>query len=153
MASVHLSISKHLQLSSLSTGGEVIAFFPALFSSASPCSQPLLITLHPNPPVPFRSIPFYRSIYPPPSSTFYKLPSPRSQFFSSIPTPFFILQSLLHPTSSLLCLPSPSPLTPISQTLNGTAHSATKQSCLQHRTLANQPGPEFSSPQIHSTTL
>lgn len=36
--------------------------------------------------------------------------------------------------------------------LGGTAHSATKQSCLQHQTLTNQAKPECSSPQVYSTT-
>lgn len=102
MASVHLSISKHWQLSSLSTGGEVIPFF-SLFSSASPCSQPLLVTPppqpHPSHPA-STSVPFCRSIYPPPSSTFYTLPSPLSLFlFSSIPAS--------SPSAPSLHLPSP----------------------------------------------
>lgn len=41
---------------------------------------------------------------------------------------------------------------PSSFTLNGTAHSAAKQSCLEHHTLANQAGAEFSSLQTHSAT-
>lgn len=139
MASVHLSISKHSQLSSLSTGGEVIPFF--LFSSASPSFPPLLISAFPLLLQPF--LPFHLSAT---LLSFYTLPSLYLYFFASIPPSFFFFPIPLHPSPR-------SPLLPISHALNGTAHSATKQSCLQHHMLANQARPEFSSPQIHSTTL
>lgn len=77
-------------------------------------------------------------------------PLPFISVFFSIPASFF---SSSNPNSTLLPLALRLPPLPISQALNGTAHSATKQSCLEHHTLANQAGPEFSSPQIHSTTL
>lgn len=131
MASVHLSISKHSQLSPLSTGGEVIPFL--LFSS---------------------SVPFLF-----PSLSF--LPSLLSRLIYLVPTSPFILHSLIFQFFSSRSLwwiiftfsplfPSLSP--PSSFTLNGTAHSATKQSCLEHHTLPNQAGPEFSSLQTHSAT-
>ncbi|TNN54851.1 hypothetical protein EYF80_034970 [Liparis tanakae] len=47
--------------------------------------------------------------------------------------------------------PHPPPLLVISCALGGTAHSATKQSCPQHRALANQAGPECSGTPISST--
>lgn len=138
MASVHLSISKHSQLSCLSTGGEVIPFF--LFSSASPSSLPLLISASPLLLQPF--LPFHLSAT---LLSFYTLPSLYLYFFCQH-SPIFFPPIPLHPSPR-------SPLLPISHALNGTAHSATKQSCLQHHTLANQARPEFSSSQIHSTTL
>lgn len=101
------------------------------------------------------------------------LPSPleeRSFLFSRplplIPAPAFSPNSFIYPHTSpftlhflifqlfprsLWCVfpPSTPPFSslspPSSFTLNGTAHSATKQSCLQHHTLANQAGPELSS--------
>lgn len=133
-ASVHLSISKHSQLSSLSTGGEVISFFPFL-----PSITVLLSSLHfcfpPSAPA------FSPVSYLLPTSPFISFPNSLLSFF-----PSFLLLFLfpLHP--SLL-----HPLLVVSYALSGTAHSATKQSCLQHHTLANQARPECSSPQIHST--
>lgn len=91
MASVHLSISKHSQLSPLSTGGEVIPFF---FSPASPSSFPLSLISAPA---------FSRLIYLVPTSPFI-VHSLIFQFF------FFFQESLVcffpfHSTF-LLAIPS-----------------------------------------------
>lgn len=137
MASVHLSISKHSQLSSLSTGGEVSPFFSflacitVLLSSPHFCSSLFLPShLSTTPPLPFiHSSPLGFHL---------------SAFFFSAPafSRFFLFP--LHPSPHHPFLPRL--LLAVSCALSGTAHSATKQSCLQHHTLANQARPEFSSP-------
>lgn len=138
MASVHLSISKHSQLSSLSTGGEVIPFF---FSPWHHCRCLSSFLLPPSAPA-FSPVSFIYSLsillYTP---LFIFLFFPAFSHFFSIP---------LHPSPRHPLLPPP--LLVVSYALSGTAHSATKQSCLQQHTLANQARPEFSRPQIHSTT-
>lgn len=108
MASVHLSISKHWQLSSLSTGGEVNPSPPPPFS---PLRRPALSLSSSPPPLPPPSlspVPFIRH----PPSTFYTLPSPLSLFFffpRAFPHLFFSFpQSPLHPSS-----PRPPPLLPL----------------------------------------
>lgn len=120
MASVHLSISKHSQLSPLSTGEEVIPFFPF-----SPRLSPLSHFCPAFPPDSFISFPPLPLYFTHSFSSFL--------FFPGVSGVLFSLS--LHSSLS---------------TLNGTAHSATKQSCLQHHTLANQAGPEFSSCQTRS---
>lgn len=139
MASVHLSISKHSQLSSLSTGGEVIPF---LFSPWHHCTLCLSSFLLPPSAPAFSPVSF---IYSPLS--FYIPPLLSFIFFQHSPS-FF--PTPLHPSPRHPLLPPP--LLVVSYALSGTVHSATKQSCLQQHTLANQARPEFSSPQIHSTT-
>lgn len=130
MASVHLSISKHSQLSSLSTGGEVISFF----FSPHP-RHPLLI----SPPICFSS-----SLHSHLSTCNLLLHLSTLSFLK-----YFFQHSLalvLHPSLH----PHLPPLLVASCALSGTVHSATKQSCLQHHTLANQAKPGCSSPQFHS---
>lgn len=117
MASVHLSISKHSQLSSLSTRGEVIPFF--LFSSASLSSLPLLISAFPLLLQPF--LPF---ICHPPLHLYTSLPL--SLFFASIPpSPFPQSHSTL-----VLAPPSfPSPMLSMEQPIqqqNKAAYSITR---------------------------
>lgn len=73
MASVHLSISKHSQLSSLSTGGEVIPFF---FSP--PHHHPLLISARPH-TTPLRL--FLPDLIYPLATSFYILPTLAFFFF------------------------------------------------------------------------
>lgn len=85
------------------------------------------------------STPLLSFYTPPPLFIFYFFQ--QSPIFFSIP---------LHPSPRHPLLPPP--LLVVSYALSGTAHSATKQSCLQQHTLANQARPEFSSPQILSTT-
>lgn len=109
----------------------------------SPLHHPAL-SLSSSPLPPSCSSLFSHFIYLPPSSPFIHFPP--FIFFFCQHSPIFFFPIPLHPSPR-------SPLLPISHALNGTAHSATKQSCLQHHTLANQARPEFSSPQIHSTTL
>lgn len=137
MASVHLSISKHSQLSCLSTRGEVIPFF--LFPSASPSSLALLISAFPLLLQPF--LPFHLSAT---LLSFYTLPSLYLYFLPAFPHLFFP-----NPTPPFSSHPPPSHL-PCSQ---WNSPFSNKQSCLQHHMLANQARPEFSSPQIHLTTL
>lgn len=89
------------------------------------------------------------------------LPSLPSRLIYLVPTSPFILHSLIFQfffSRSLWCVIftfTPlfsSPSLPSSFTLNGTAHSAAKQSCLEHHTLANQAEAEFSSLQTHYAT-
>lgn len=105
MASVHLSVSEHSQLSSLSTG-QVI-----------PC---FLSPLHHSPLCPLLLQPFLQS-HLSASSCLFIIPS----YFFSISLPFF-------PSTPSISIPSSL------SALHGIVHSATKQSCLQHHTLAIQ---------------
>lgn len=107
-------------------------------------------------PLEKRSFLFFFLLLPLPSLSF--LPSLPSRLIYLVPTSPFILHSLIFQffffQESLVCYfhfhSTPHyPLLPLF-TLNGTAHSATKQSCLEHHTLANQAGPEFSSRQTRS---
>lgn len=111
MASVHLSISKHSQLSSLSTGGEVISFLPLHH-------RPLLISAFP-----FCSSLFSRLIYLLPTSAFIPFPFSFYLFFSSI-LPLFLSHFTL-----LLSIPSSaSPALSVEQPIqqqNKAAHSIT----------------------------
>lgn len=86
--------------------------------------------------------PFLPSHLSTPLLSFYILPP---FIFSSLLLFFLFFPPLFSSLSSHFLLIA-------SYALSGTAHSATKQSCLQHRTLVNQARPELSSPQIHSTT-
>ena len=99
-ASVHLSISKHSQLSSLSTGGEVIFFFSPL----SPLHHHLLFSSFLLSP--FCSSLFSRLILSPPHLSFYILPPlsfylffPAFSCFSFSTPPF----SSPSPPRRLLC--------------------------------------------------
>ena len=125
IASVHLSISKHSQLSFLSTGG---GHFFALFSCASSSSPEFCFLL-------LAPAAFYRLIYL----------LPTNPFISFLLLHFFHCVLLLFLFHSTL-LPSIPSFLAVSCALSGTVHSATKQSCLQHHTLANQARPECSSP-------
>lgn len=107
-------------------------FFPLLLCvallSASPRRRPPTTTT--------TSVPFSRSIYPPPSSTFHTLPSPLSLFlFSSIPASFFPLPPRIptppfFPSPSAPSLPPP----PISQApqWNGPFSNKTKLPTASH---------------------
>lgn len=100
MASVHLSISKHSQLSSLSTRGEVIPF---VFSPPSP----LLISASPSAPA-FSPVSF---IYSPPLLS-YTSPLAFYLFFQHSPAfPFSTTPFSCHP---LLCSSS-SPVLSVEQ--------------------------------------
>lgn len=127
MASVHLSISKHSVIFPLHRRGGHFFF---LFFSASP-----------SPSLHFCFPPFHLSTR---HLSFYILPPLAFiRFFFSAFSCF-----RLHPSPLRSLLP---PLLVVCGALSGTAHSATKQSCLQHHTLANQARPECSSSQIYST--
>lgn len=127
MASVHLSISKHSQLSSLSTGGEVISFFfsplhhcPFPFSSLFQLFlQSYLSTLHLSLSTRFPPLAFYIFFAASSCFSFPPYSSPHRRHLPLLPV--------------------------VSCDLSRTAHSATKRSCLQHYTLANQAKPECSS--------
>lgn len=128
MASVHLSISKHSQLSSLSTGGEVIPFFPSLLLciallSASPHHTPprthhlFLLLLRPF-------LPFHLT-----ATLLYLLYTPLlfvSVFFPAFPHLFFHLPIPTPPYFS-----SPSPHLPGSQ-WNGPFSNKTKLPTASH---------------------
>ncbi len=125
MASVHLSISKHSQLSCLSTGGEVISFF------LSPLHhRPFLSSFLPSPSAPaFSPVSF---IYSPPLLLY---PSPLAFIFFFFPA--FSCFSFPHSTlllsipSFLLCSSlssSPSPVLSVEQPIqqqNKAAYSIT----------------------------
>lgn len=125
MASVHLSISKHSQLSSLSTGREVIPFF---FSSLQhrPLSSPhFCFTLLLQP--------FLQSHLSTPHLSFHILPPLAFIFFFFSPFPTFSCFSFFHSTlllaipSFLLCS-SPSPVLSVEQPIqqqNKAAYSIT----------------------------
>lgn len=93
MASVHLSISKHSQLSSLSTGGEVIPFFFSPWHHCTLCLSSFL--LPPSAPA-FSPVSFIYS----PSLFLYTPPFLSFIFSSSLPF-FFLSHSTL-----LLAIPS-----------------------------------------------
>lgn len=113
-------------------------------------------------PLEERSIHFsFLLLCPFPLSPSHSCPSRFSRLIYLVATSPFILHFLILQffSRSLWCVffpPSTPPFAslspPSSFTLSGTAHSATKQSCLEHRTLANQAGQEFSSLQTHSAT-
>lgn len=88
--------------------------------------------------------PFLLSHLSTPHLSFYILPLWLLSFFFAS-----ILLLLLFHSTLLLSIPS---FLVVSCALCGTAHSATKQSCLQHHTLANQARLEFSCPQQHHDT-
>lgn len=94
MASVHLSISKHSQLSSLSTGGEVISFclcttITNLSSFLLPPSAPAFspVSFIYSPPLPFIPFPFsfYLFFFFQHSPAFFSFSTP--PFLSSSPSP------------------------------------------------------------------
>ena len=114
MASVHLSSSKHWHLSQPSTGGGHCFL---LFNSLLPSSPGL------NSARNLFSLPF---IY---------LHLAFHAYFS-----FF---NLFFPRTHTLAPNLPHSLS-LPGALGGTAHSATKQSCLQHHTAVNQAQPECS---------
>lgn len=122
------------QLSPLSPGGEVISFF---FSPLH--HHPVLSSFQLSP----SALAF--------SPTSFICSSPPLLYASTFSCFFFIPSafpcSLLHPSPFHSFLP---PLRLVSGALAGTAHSATKQSCLQHHILTNQARLERSSPRIHS---
>ncbi len=132
-----LSTSAFLNTQSYLPSPQEERSFLSSFLLCIPVLSPLLISA-----LPLCSSLFSCLIYLLSTSAFIYFPL---SFLSSLFFPAFSSFSLFHytpPSSSAPCrLPS----------LGGTAHSATKQSCLQHHTLANQARPEFSSPQIHST--
>lgn len=97
MASVHLSISEHSQLSSLSTGGEVISF---LFFSSAPSSTSLLIS------VPAFSPPFFIYLLRPPLLLY---PSTFALFSSTLQL-FLFHSTLLLSTASFLPSSSSAPV-------------------------------------------
>lgn len=124
MASVHLSISKHSQLSSFSTGGEVIPFF--LFSSASPSS--LLSPFLPSPSAPaFSPVSFIHSppplLYTSPSLAFiFYFSSQHSPAFPFSTPPFSLaIPSFLLCSSSSPALSAEQPI----QQQNKAAYSIT----------------------------
>lgn len=137
MASVHLSISKHSVIFPLHRRrGQFFFLFSRLHHRSPLLSSFLLQPLSPVSFIYHPTSPFY--IFCPPWLSSFCL-----SFFSSPAFSRFFLFPL-HPSPRHPFLPPL--LLAISCALSGTAHSATKQSCLQHHTLANQARPEFSSP-------
>ena len=142
MASVHLSISKHSQLSSLSTGGEVSPFFSflacitVLLSSPHFCSSLFLPShLSTTPPLPFiHSSPLGFHL----SAFFFPLQhSPAFSFFHS---------TLLLAIPSFLVCSSPSPVLSVEQPIQ----QQNKAACSITHWLIKQDQ-NSAAPQIHST--